>query len=181
MKMLCLNTVGVGTQLAIVNKEVQDYKSAEFSKHSETLFPLIEELMVKNELEVKDLDAVGVVIGPGSFTGIRIGLSVAKVFGYIKDMPIVAVNALEVLAYNVVMDAIITRGVVCATINAGGNKVYYQVFDADYGVLTPKTQPGIMKLEHLKGYIQKYYPNAIIIYNQSNEDIQLQYYLKLHL
>lgn len=70
--------------------------------HSERLVPMISELLTETGIPVNELDCLAVSIGPGSFTGLRIGLSVAKGISFASDIPIVPVPTLEALAYNVV-------------------------------------------------------------------------------
>jgi len=173
MKILSMNTTGVGTQLVLrLDKEVY-FVDAGFSRHSESLFPMMEELLDKHNISVDDLDYVGIVIGPGSFTGIRIGMSVAKAFCYVKNIPCVAVNSLEVLAYNTfdLTDCKVGE-IICATINAGSGNIYHQFFevkDIDKKVLKKLTEPDVSKTEHFEGLIRDVYPNCKIFYNASNE------------
>lgn len=70
------------------------------SKHSVCLLPEIDALLKRNGLTIKDVGTCAVAIGPGSFTGIRIGVATAKVFQYALSMKIIAVNSLEAAAYN---------------------------------------------------------------------------------
>ncbi|MCQ2606879.1 MAG: tRNA (adenosine(37)-N6)-threonylcarbamoyltransferase complex dimerization subunit type 1 TsaB [Bacteroidales bacterium] len=70
----------------------------EANAHSEKLTVLIEELLQENSLQVKDCDAVAVSIGPGSYTGLRIGASVAKGLCYACSLPVITVDTLQALA-----------------------------------------------------------------------------------
>ena len=72
-------------------------ESLEGLNHSELLTVFIEELFVENNFNIKQLDAVAVSKGPGSYTGLRIGVSVAKGLCYGLDIPLIAVNSLEIL------------------------------------------------------------------------------------
>jgi len=173
MKILSINTTGVGTQIALrLNEEVY-YVDAGFSRHSESLFPMMEDLLDKHNTIIDDLDYVGVVIGPGSFTGIRIGMSVAKAFCYVKYIPCVAVNSLEVLAYNTFDFTDCKVGEqICSTVNAGAGNLYQQIFEVenvDKKVLKKLTEPDVSKIEHFEGLIKNVYPNCKIFYNASNE------------
>ncbi len=83
-------------------------ESDEENAHSRILHVLIDRLMRENGLQVQDLDAVAVSMGPGSYTGLRIGVSAAKGLCYAKDIPLIGVNTLESMAYG--MKEYITGG-----------------------------------------------------------------------
>jgi tRNA threonylcarbamoyladenosine biosynthesis protein TsaB len=70
--------------------------------HSERLVPLTDELIRESGISLNQLDCIAVSIGPGSFTGLRIGLSVAKGLAHAADIPLIPVPTLEALAYNVI-------------------------------------------------------------------------------
>jgi tRNA threonylcarbamoyladenosine biosynthesis protein TsaB len=74
--------------------------------HSEHLLPMIDLLLSENGQTAADLDLIAVSIGPGSFTGLRIGLSTAKGLAYAASKPVAAVSTLEALAFNVVRAAL---------------------------------------------------------------------------
>ena len=69
--------------------------------HSRTLMPIVEAMLKNTGLTVRDCDAVAVAVGPGSFTGIRIGVSAAKGLAFAADKPCAAVSTLEAMARNV--------------------------------------------------------------------------------
>ena len=94
MKVLSFNTTGSGTEFCLQKDDEMFFLETEFSKHSETFFPLLDNFLKQNDTDLKDVDVFGVVVGPGSFTGIRIGLSVVKMFSYVFQKKCVAVNAL---------------------------------------------------------------------------------------
>lgn len=144
---LSINTVGSGTQISLQKGNEVFYCNVPFAKHSETLFDTIEEMLQTHNVNLCDINCVGVVTGPGSFTGIRIGLSVAKTFAYVHNMPIVAVNSLEVLAYNI-FDKTIDVKKVCSVMNAGAGQVYYQIFDVKEQALQYATLPRVDTIAH---------------------------------
>ena len=65
---------------------------------SETMIPMLNDLLKKNNISVKDIDKIFVVVGPGSFTGIRIGLTACKVLSYVLNIPIVPISSLQFMA-----------------------------------------------------------------------------------
>jgi tRNA threonylcarbamoyladenosine biosynthesis protein TsaB len=97
------------------------------STHSERLMTEIDHALKQAGLKVSDIDAFAVAIGPGSFTGLRIGLSTAKGFSYITGKPIVSVPTLHALAWNFPY----CRHPVCTMLDARKKEVYAALFRWD--------------------------------------------------
>lgn len=91
--------------------------------HSQKLMPIIDQLLKNCDVKVKDLDLIGVSCGPGSFTGVRIGLSTAKGLAHPFDIPMVEVSSLEALGYNMTFG----EGLICPIFDARRNQVYSRV------------------------------------------------------
>lgn len=93
--------------------------------HSVKLMPAVETLFKNVNMTVSDIDAVAVVNGPGSYTGLRIGVSAAKAIAYSAGVPVIGVNTLDFLAksINVAGDAYI-----CSVIDARNTHVYYGIY-----------------------------------------------------
>ena len=94
--------------------------------HASWLHPAINELLQKNKLAVHDLNAVAVSIGPGSYTGLRIGLSAAKGFCYALSIPLIAVSSLKILASAVKEEA---TDLIVPLIDARRMEVFMAVYD----------------------------------------------------
>lgn len=94
--------------------------------HSKSLIPSVHELLGDSGVGLDDLELIGVGIGPGSFTGIRIGLTVAKTLAFARDLPLVGVSSLHALAHNV--DDDLTQAVICPALDALKNEVYCAVY-----------------------------------------------------
>ena len=73
--------------------------------HSQTLIPMIEQLAKNAQVSLDELDAIAVNAGPGSFTGVRIGVAAAKGLAFAHDLPCVSVSTLKSMAYNALPDA----------------------------------------------------------------------------
>lgn len=147
MNFLAICTVSRSTLLAIEKNGETFTETLEFSRHSENLFPLLMQLLEKHDIKLGDFDCFGCVTGPGSFTGIRIGMSVVKAFGFALSKPVVAVNSLELLAQNRLKSA--RSGVILAVMNAGAGLVYHQAFEMKNGAsLTPMYQPKLDTYKH---------------------------------
>lgn len=93
--------------------------------HSQTLLPMIESCIKNAEISINDIDRISVANGPGSFTGVRIGISTVKGIAFTENIPCTEVSTLESMAYNVsVFD-----GVICSVMDARCNQVYTALFE----------------------------------------------------
>lgn len=92
--------------------------------HSSRLMPAIDQVLKWGDLAVHDLDACAVGIGPGSFTGVRIGVGTAKSLCYAIKKPIIGVSTLKAIAYNLRY----TNGMICPILDARRDEVYGAVF-----------------------------------------------------
>lgn len=169
MKILSFNTTGVGTEFALNLDGEKKFLELEFSKHSETFFPLLEKFLIENKTDFNDLDCFGVVVGPGSFTGIRIGLSVAKMFSYVSSKPCAVVNALQVLAYNIFKQKKTCK--ICSVINAGAGNLYYQLFDENVQEIT---SPRICTFSQFEKIKEKFQDIQILYYDNNEKKFACQ-------
>lgn len=92
--------------------------------HSKTLMPVIKSVLDHSETSLKDVDLCAVVTGPGSFTGVRIGVAAAKGLCFDSETPCVGISTLEALAYNMGR----VNGYVCAIMDARCSQVYTATF-----------------------------------------------------
>ena len=92
--------------------------------HSQRLLPLLSEMMNFSDLKLQDLDVFAVTSGPGSFTGLRIGMTTMKTLAQVTGKPLVGVPTLDALAMNLTNKA----GLVCPILNARKNEVYTAVY-----------------------------------------------------
>ena len=172
MNLLAFNTAGLETQIALIKGAEVFLKQSAFSRHSENLFPLLEDLMSVSNTSINEIDAFACVVGPGSFTGIRIGLSVVKGFAFALNKPVIEINSLELLGFNLVnLDS--TKPI-CSVINAGAGLVYHQMFERKKvngaNVLKIISAPRVDKFKHFLGYLHSNYNDDVdIIYYNNNE------------
>ncbi|GKT34041.1 tRNA threonylcarbamoyl adenosine modification protein TsaB like protein, partial [Aduncisulcus paluster] len=92
--------------------------------HSQKLMPIIQTLCESLELKISDMDMIAVAGGPGSFTGVRIGLSAAKALAHPFNLPVVMISSLRGLAYNLPG----FDGIVCPVLDARRGEVYTAAF-----------------------------------------------------
>ena len=113
--------------------------------HSRTLMPIVEHILKNTGLAVADMDAIAVAAGPGSFTGIRIGVAAAKGLAFAADKPAVGVSTLAAMARNVAF----CDGLVICAMDARRQQVYNALFEAKDGQLTRLTPDRAISLEEL--------------------------------
>ena len=129
MKLLGIESSGLVASVAILDGDIikAEYTLNTKLTHSETLLPMIDEIVRRSELDLKTIDAVAISAGPGSFTGLRIGAATAKGLCLALDKPIIAVPTLDVLVAGVGD----TSKKVYPMMDARRNQVYTKVDGAD--------------------------------------------------
>ena len=113
--------------------------------HSRTLMPMVEDMLKNAGLTMQDCGAIAVANGPGSFTGIRIGVAAAKGLAFAADKPAVGVSTLAAMARNVAF----CDGLVICAMDARRQQVYNALFEAKDGQLTRLTPDRAIDLEEL--------------------------------
>ena len=127
--------------------------------HSVTLMPVVSDLLRNSGITTEDIDLFAVANGPGSFTGLRIGISAVKGMAFAASKPCAAVSTLEAMAYNVA----ICDGVVCASIDARCNQVYTATFLNDNGTVTRLTDEECLKADELAARLSEYDGDIILV------------------
>ena len=130
MKILGIDSSGLVASAAIVEDDVllAEYTVNHKKTHSQTLLPMLDEIVRMTDFDLAELDAIAVAQGPGSFTGLRIGASTVKGLGLALELPVVPVPTCEGLAYNLWG----SDGLVCPIMDARRNQVYtglYRIHD----------------------------------------------------
>ena len=122
MKILGIDTSSMAASVAVIedNKLICEYTINTKKTHSQKLMPMIENMLNLSDLNVRELDAIAVCEGPGSFTGLRIGMATAKAIAHVNDIPVIGVNSLEVLAANMNL----CDKKICSILDAQRNQVY---------------------------------------------------------
>ncbi len=131
MKLLGIDSSGLVASVALVFDGVMigEYTTNFKKTHSQTLLPMIDEVVTRTGSDLNELDGIAVAAGPGSFTGLRIGSSTAKGLGLVLKKPIIPVPTVEALAYNLYG----TDKLICPIMDARRNQVYTGIYHFDGG------------------------------------------------
>lgn len=113
--------------------------------HSQTLLPMVEAMLKSADITLSDVDAIAVTSGPGSFTGLRIGIASVKGMAMGADKPCIEISTLEAIAYNFIG----IDGIVCCAMDARCSQVYNALFKSENGVITRITEDRAIKCADL--------------------------------
>lgn len=147
MKILALETSAKAVSAAVTEDGrvlASGYQDTGLT-HSRTLMPIVEHIMKNAEITMAEISAVAVAVGPGSFTGIRIGVSAAKGLAFAASIPTVGVSTLAAMARN----AAFADGLVVCAMDARRQQVYNALFEAKNGRLTRLTEDRAIALAEL--------------------------------
>ena len=125
MRVLAIDTATSSAGAAVANEMgiIASFGLNLGKTHSQRFLPLLESLLNAAETPLQGMSALAVTVGPGSFTGLRIGLATAKAWGQALKLPLVPITTLEAIAR-----ANLTCGLVCPVFNARKNEVYCSLF-----------------------------------------------------
>ena len=135
--------------------------------HSQTLIPMVESLLMSSKTDISDIDAFAVSEGPGSFTGIRIGISAIKGLAAPCKKMCVGVSTLLAIANNYTD----TDCIVCAVMDARCNQVYNALFEIKNGVITRLCEDRALMCDELKTEIIMLAENHKIIIAGDGTDV----------
>ncbi|MGL1930276.1 MAG: tRNA (adenosine(37)-N6)-threonylcarbamoyltransferase complex dimerization subunit type 1 TsaB [Desulfotalea sp.] len=150
VKILAIDTTSTCSAIAITSGDINDGKVlASLSlntriTHSRRLLSSIAWLMEQVEIEWSDLDGIGVNLGPGSFTGLRIGMATAKGLAMAAELPMLGISSLDVLALRVVSEKTI-----CTCLDARKKEVYACRYKWQDGTLVPCSEYSVLSMENL--------------------------------
>ena len=133
MRILAIDSSGLVATVAVVEEENEISKTiAEYTinykkTHSQTLLPMLDEIVKMTDMNLDTIDAIAVAGGPGSFTGLRIGSATAKGLGLALKKPLIHVPTVDGLAYNLCY----TDRIICPIMDARRNQVYTGIYQMD--------------------------------------------------
>lgn len=172
MKKLILDTSNKFLFVAVYDdsKEVFKHIQEGNNNHSETLVSVLERLLKENQIDIDDIKEIYVGRGPGSYTGVRVSCTVAKVLAYLKAVKLFSFSSLDLL-----LTCNFTKDIIVVAMNARRGFSYAKVFDNTNG-LNVLLDEVFIETEKL----QKDYPNALYIddsYSSYNLDLLFEYNL----
>ena len=146
MKILGLDTSTMMATCSVIDEErlLGEFSLNRDMSHSEKLVPMIKEILDHLNMKISDIDLYGVALGPGSFTGLRIGAATMKSFAHLFDKPIVGISSLEALAYNLPYNEIVVP-----MIDARRNRVYTGIYTWEDGILKELMAPDVLPMAEL--------------------------------
>lgn len=161
MKILAVDTSATAASVAVAeeNKLIGEFSINTALTHSQTLMPMVDELLKNTGLSVNDIDAVAVNAGPGSFTGVRIGVAAVKGIAFPKNLPCVSVSTLKSMAYNMLGNDCI----VCSVMDARCSQVYNALFRVKGCTVTRMTDDRALSLTDLKNELQNINEKVVLV------------------
>lgn len=130
MKILAIDTSSKICSIAVLedNDLIIEKHINDGTTHSQKLMPMVDNILKECNNNISDFDLFACSVGPGSFTGVRIGVSTVKAFSDVTNIPITSVSSLESLAYNT-LNSNFKENIVCSLIDAKNDNVYCGIFE----------------------------------------------------
>ena len=157
MKILSIDTASNLCTVAVLENEkcIKEIIVNDARNHSEKIMPVIEQALLESNLTLQNIDLIVCDKGPGSFTGIRIGVGTVLAFKDSLNIPCIGISSLQALAYN-----INDNGIICSLIDAKNNNVYFGVFEKKNNIVTQLEEFSFKTIDEIIPILQKY--NKII-------------------
>ena len=152
MKLLSIDSSGKSAACAVPDGEkvlAESFTNSGLT-HSQTLLPMVDKMLSEAGIKISEIDAFAVTNGPGSFTGLRIGM--ALIMGLSGDKKCIAVPTLKALAYNMSS----TDGIVVPVMDARRNQVYTSIFESKSGTLTQLEEDSAISVDEVIERLEKY-------------------------
>lgn len=152
MTLLGIDTSGKTASVAVCTENSVLAQTTVYTMltHSQVILPICKEVLKNAGMELSEIDGIAAAMGPGSYTGLRIGIAAVKAMCFALNKPCIGISTLEALANNVSLH----RGVICAVMAARLDLVYCAVFCSDGKKIERITEDKIMSLEELKAQLE---------------------------
>ena len=161
MKILAIEASSLVASVAVLTEDIitAEYTLNYKITHSQTLMPMIDEIISATGTPLEELDAVAVSAGPGSFTGLRIGSATAKGLGQALNIPLIHVPTLDAMAYN----AFGFNGLVCPIMDARRSQVYTGIYSFEENKLNILMESSAIAIEELIQKLNDYHMPVMFI------------------
>ena len=161
MLILAFESTAKAASAALVRdgKLVSQYSQCSGLTHSRTLLPMGEDMLKNAELTLGDVDLIAVAHGPGSFTGVRIGVSMVKGLAWAADKPCVGVSTLEAMAWH----GLAAGGLICPVMDARRSQVYNALFRMQDGRPVRLTEDRPIALTELAEELRAYKERVFLV------------------
>ena len=147
MKILGIDTSSMATSVAVIedNKLICEYTINTKKTHSQKLMPMIENMLSISDINISEIDMIAVCEGPGSFTGLRIGIATAKAIAHVNKLPIVGINSVELLAGNMNL----CDKKICSILDAQRTQVYMGQYKFENDKLVELKNVDVVEIDEL--------------------------------
>lgn len=158
MKVLAVDTSSVVATCAVVDEEkvLGEFTLNQDMTHSEKLIPMIKVVMDSLGLRPEDIDLFAAAVGPGSFTGLRIGLATIKGLAHVVDKPVLGISTLEALAFNISWGE-----TVIPIMDARRDRVFTGIYSCENGILLNRLEPTIFEVDKLLDFVDDNYERVM--------------------
>ncbi len=150
-KILAIETSGLVCSLACNNKKLELVVNPSEPRHSQIILSMLDSLLAQAKLSLAELDLITADVGPGSFTGVRVGVAMANSLAFALNKPVVGYSSLEIMAYQLVD----RQNVTClAVLDARMQQFYYAILSIKGGRLHKQGTAILGDLTQLQSYLQ---------------------------
>lgn len=165
MKVLAIDTSTMMSSICVLDGGVVlgEYSLNQEQTHSELLLPMTDALLKGLGLKLSDIDLYAVAKGPGSFTGLRIGMSAVKTMAQVLDKKIVGVSTLEGLAYGVISEKLIMP-----LIDARGKRFFAGIYKWEGGKLINKHEDSLYNFKDIKNFLENSEDEFVLVGEGTN-------------
>ncbi len=157
---LGLDTSTKVASIAIIDGEklIGEYSLSKDMSHSEKLMPMLRELLEQIDLKIEDIDLYAVAVGPGSFTGLRIGITTVKSFSHLFNKPIIGVSTLEALAYNLYGN----DATIMPMLDARRDRIYTSLYEFHNSEIIEIEGSQILEMDNLEEKLKEFHKLVVV-------------------
>ena len=161
MLLLGIDTSGKTASVAACTENSVLAQTTVYTKltHSQVILPICKDVLKSAGLTLSDVDVIAAAAGPGSYTGLRIGIAAVKAMCFALDKPCIGISTLESLAYNVPLH----KGIICAVMAARLNLVYCSVFRSDGRSITRLSEDEILPIDELIERLEAFNEDVVTV------------------